>query len=521
MSIEFVPKNIIFDDEVIVKLVTGAEKAYKAVSATYGIGGHFVGFESSNSVYPKFTKDGVSVARQIVLPAPAENIGALLLIQAANKQVEQTGDGTTLTVVLAYEIIKAGLKAISMGINPAILRSEITNTLSIIIKKLIELSIPSSPELLRNVATIAANNNEALGTIIANAVTDVGKYGVVTHDRSKTGKTYVQYSDGYSFDNGIKWREFVTNAQTQTLEIENPLILVSDKQIAHGNHINKISKIANKRSLIIINDNYQEDCEAHVAVLASFKEGHRIYNIKTNIGDPMRRKYALEDIAALCNTEVYRGEWVSIADSNFGNCTKVVSSFSKTTITGTQVDRRVNELKASLSNVDSEYEIDLIKESIAKLSNGVATIFVGGATEVEHKELADRVDDAIRACVSAQEEGVVDGGGVALINVLKTFLKDTEGFTLSSGDRIFFEVLQKPIQKILSNANMKSDLIVEKILKDEAHGYNINTGLSTKESMIVSHVIDPLKVVRTALINATSVASIMLQTNVLITAQKD
>jgi len=509
---EFAARDIIFDDEVTKKLFFGAEKVYKAVSATYGIGGHLVGYESyQGTVYPKFTKDGVSVARQIILADQAENIGALLLIQAANKQVQDTGDGTTLTVVLAYEIIKAGLKAINAGVNPTILRRNIEQTTARVIESLTAASIKATPELLRNVATISCNNDSVMGNMIADAVLKVGECGIVSHDKSKTGKTYVEYSNGYEFNHGIKWREFITNLSKATLEVNNPLVVVTDKTLSWGNDLNKIVQAANKRPLIIISDEFVEDSEAFQAILKGRKEGYQIFNIKTNINAPIQRKYMLDDIAAICGTEVYSKEWLSFTEADFGTCDKITSAFNKTTIIGAEPTRRVSELTASLSNIDEPYEMDLAKESIAKLTGGMAIIRVYAPTESELNELIDRVDDSIRATKSAQEEGVVNGGGVALLKAIP----------FPRFDDIVIDAIQKPIAKLLSNANHKSDLIIEKILHCEAQGYNVFNGETTEDSMIEQNICDPLKVIRSALLNAVSVASIALQTNVLITVDKE
>jgi chaperonin GroEL len=509
---EFLPRNIIFDEEVIKKLFIGAEKVYKAVSATYGIGGKLVGFENySGTIWPKFTKDGVSVAKQIILADQAENIGAMLLIQAAMKQLSDTGDGTTLTVILAYEIIKAGLKSINSGINPTVLRQQIEKTTQLVIERLGINSEPVTPKLLHNVATISCNNDEALGNMIADAVLKVGEFGIVTHDKSKTGKTYAEYSSGYEFNYGIKWREFITNLSKATLELENPLILVSDKTLSWGNDINRIVQTSKNRPLVIISDEFTEDGEAFQAILKGRKEGYQIFNIKTNINLPIERKYLLADIAAICGTEVYGKEWVSFEESDFGTCKKIVSAFNKTTIFGQDAKRRIAELKASLSNIDDEYEKDIAKKSIARLSGGMAVIRVHAPTETEQNELLDRVDDAIRSCKSAQEEGIVNGGGVALLQATSPEFAEPD---------IIIEAIQKPIAKLLSNANRKSDLIIEKILKGEAQGYNIFTGDTTEETMIEQRICDPLKVIRSALLNAVSVAIISLQTSVLITVDK-
>jgi len=513
---EFTPKELYFNNEAIQPLLTGAEKVYKAVSSTYGIAGHLVGFDSPNSVYPRFSKDGVSVSRQIALPDKAENIGAMLLIQAANKQVSDTGDGTTLTVILAYEIIKAGLKSVNSGVNPTVLRNEINECVGRIIEKLTLASIKVTPKLLHDVAIISCNNDSKLGGLIADAILKVGEYGVVTHDKSKTGCTYTEYSDGYQFNYGIKYQQFITNQRKQILELENPLVIISEKPLSWGDDLNKLVQASNKKPIVIINDELSEDGEAFQTILEAAKKGFRLYVIKTNINEPMRRKYVLDDLATLCGTKVYTKGWAKFEKSDFGTCEKIVSMPSKTTIITDKVAlRRIKELKVSLSNTDNDAEKELIKESIARLSNGVATIRVSGATETEQLEILDRVDDAIRACKSAQEEGVIDGGGVAL-------LKTANGFNqLAPGWNIILEAIQKPIAKLLSNANLKSDLIVEKILTGEAKGYDIFSGETTKTSMIENNIIDPLKVVRTALINAVSVASIVLQTNVLITDCKE
>jgi chaperonin GroEL len=504
---KFTNKKFKFNKEAIDALLEGAKVVYDAVRITMGPAGKLV-VSDQKSVYPTATKDGVTVASMIKLKDPFKDLGAQLLIQAARRQVTESGDGTTLTIVLAYAMLKYGIDAIVSGCyNSTVLIYDMEHNLKEAIGRLKEISKQvTNKKELESVATIACNGNKEIGEMIAKAITKVGKYGIVSKSKSLNTKNYVTFTNGYEWNRGIEHQNFMTD--NGSLNIQDPYILVTDKPISWGSDLIKVCGIVKTEPLVIIAENVKD--EALLAIMKSKEKGYNISVISIG-GIGLESKYKLEDIAALTGATLISDEsgvdiTKNIELKHFGTCKKISSFFRyKTAIFGTDATKRVEGLKSRLKTVDNSYEAEIIKESIAKLTGGIAIIHVGGNSETEQEELLDRVDDAILATRAAQEEGIVAGGGVALIKL--------QGNNPSS----FLSIFKTPIKQILENADFPGfdDISFCKSLLNGG-GYSLESRESTSESMIEQNIIDPTKVIRTALLNSFSVVKMMLQSRVLV-----
>ena len=490
-------------------LMAGAKIICDAVTATMGPRGRLVTYRQPGVLYPVATKDGVSVARMCFLRDPEENIGAMMMMQAANRQVRDTGDGTTLVCLLAYKI----MCLIWAGHNPA----EIEKVLHDAIKRIEKLATPCTDvKTLSQVATIAANGDEQLGAFIAEAVYKTGKNGIVLCEKSPSNQTYIEYQNGYQFQSGIQFSDFINAPQKGAFETDSPLIVVTDHELAWGTDVRQfLEKViptpayqSNPRPIVIFSPDVKDE------VLQIFVKNFKqlpICPIKP-FGIGTERKACLADIAAITGaTYVTDESGIRINDITFemlGTCKKISSRNALTVIVGDrhEKDRRIESLKVQLENTkNDEFQASIIRNSIAKLSGAVAVVFVGGYSETEQRETMDRVDDAIRAAKSAMEEGVVPGGGV-------TLLQNIEGFP---------DLSRAPITKILQNAGLEEseiDHIVRVLETTNGAGYKIDSpGTLTEENMSELGIIDPVKVVRTAILNAFSVAKTMSHVSVIIT----
>lgn len=514
-------KEIRFNKHALNKIYNGVHKVYSAVSPTMGPAGNLVIFDDMGTVYPRSTKDGVTVAQQVSLEDHAENQGASLLIQAANRQVNDSGDGTTLVVVLAHEMIKEGIKAMKRGVNPTLLREGIDTQIKIVISHLKRMSISVDEKGITNVARIATNGNVMLAKLISDAVNKVGKEGLVTKERAKnTNQHEVEYAEGYEFACGNIYREFVNNNKG-TCELESPLVIVSDKPLAWGKDLEHIAKLVDKRPTAIFCETIKD--EALQGMVNNVKNGYRIIPIRPG-ALPMERRYRLADIAALTGafymSDHTAMDYKDLKEEHLGTCERIVSRPKKTVLFGgdkESIERRVKELKLTRGIKDDEQELEYIDKSIAKLKGGMAIIRVGGSSETEQDEILDRVDDAIHACKSAQEEGIVAGGGVALLQILNKLTNIFSNKDKSMGATVVNKALEAPARKILSNADIKPNKFIDEIKKSSALGYNLFArSLLRVQSMVGFEVIDPTKVLRTGLLNASSVAKMVLQSKVLI-----
>jgi len=502
----FEAKTLIFNDDVSDKFLEGAKAVYDAVTTTMGPGGNFVVFEESNRLYPTITKDGVSVARRIQLKDKFADMSAQLMIESANKQVHETGDGTTLTILLTFELYKAGIEALKTKKNRAEFKAELQKSVDKVQKRLKEVAIPITPEMLVDIATISCNNDKELGLMIADAITKVGPLGIVTAGKSNKSCNFIEHSHGYSWKRGVEYPEFMT--KVGKLEYPECMIVVTNEPINWATDLVKLIEIVGLEPTVIIAPHIKD--EAMGAIRHNTQKGNcRLAVISPEaIGES--QMYELLDICALTGAKMLSAETGNqlrnIKAEDIGKCISLTSNMQKdTTIISENLDTyhdRIEELKALLISKHGQPEENMIKNSLAKLTGGIAEIKVHASTETEQREIMDRVDDAILACRSAIEEGIVEGGGVALNKIALELNWDISP--------VIYNVLRKPIRKILKNADFEEDVIVDII--DNARAYVAEKRNVSDDGMITLGVIDPVKVIRTALNNAISISGLLLQT---------
>jgi len=528
-------KNITFSKEARNKLAAGVDKLANAVTSTLGPSGRNVIIEQDNGL-PVSTKDGVTVAKSITLKDKVENLGAQIVKQAAIKTGEQAGDGTTTSTLLAQSILSEGLDRIKLGSNSV----EIKRGIDKAVKEVVEFLEGESKEItdeeqLKQVATISANNDTEVGELIATAMDKVGRDGVITIEESKTGETYLETVEGVQFNRGYKSPYFVTDNSTMTAVLQDPLILITDKRL---NQIKELLPVLEgvsqqTKSLLIIAEDI--DGEALSTLVVNKMRG--ILNCAVvkapEFGD--RRKAMLEDIATLTGGKVISTEKGMRLDKFqpdwLGKAGKITITKDTTTIIDAKGDEeainiRVEEIKTQIDETTSPYEKEKLQERLSTFIGGVAIVHVGGHTEVEMKEKKDRVDDALHATKAALEEGIVPGGGIALLNASKMLvskLEDVEGDE-AVGYEIIVSAIERPFYKILENAGYDHDrigdieeAIIEK--NDFWQGYNPRT--VTLVDMFNSGIIDPAKVTRLALENAASVAGTLLITEAVVSNGKE
>ncbi len=524
-------KEISFNAEAREKLKAGVDALCNAVKVTLGPKGRNVILQKSFGA-PTITKDGVTVAKDIELEDPVQNMGAQLVKEVASKTADIAGDGTTTATVLAQAMVNAGMKNVVAGANPMDLKRGIDKATKVIIEELKKQSevIGDDYEKIKQVGSISANNDEEIGTLIADAMRRVSKDGVITVEESKGTDTYVDEVKGMQFDRGYLSPYFVTNAENMTTEYEEPLILIHDKKISNMQEIVPVLEkvISAGRPLLII----AEDIESQalgVLVVNRLRAQLKIVAVKApGFGD--RRKAMLEDIAILTGGTViseekgYKLENVEL--EHLGRAEKITVDKDNTTIVngrGTQdmITARINQIKAQIDTTTSDYDKEKLQERLAKLAGGVAVLYVGAATEVEMKEKKARVDDALSATRAAVEEGIVTGGGVALINTIKSIEKlkgSNDDETI--GIQIVKKALEAPIRTIAENAGVEGSVVLMEVLKSKgATGYNART--DKYEDLKKAGVIDPTKVTRIALENAASIAAMILTTECVINDKKE
>jgi chaperonin GroEL len=519
-------KEINFDRKAREKLRSGVDALANAVKVTLGPKGRNVVIQKSFGA-PQITKDGVTVAREIELEDPVENMGAQMVKEVASKTADIAGDGTTTATVLAQAMINAGLKNVTAGANPMDLKRGIDKAVQAVVENLQSQTevIGDDFEKIRQVGAISANNDDQIGQLIADAMKRVSKDGVITVEEAKGTETYVEEVLGMQFDRGYLSPYFVTDTENMTVEYESPYILIHDKKIANIQDIVPILEkvIQAGRSLLII----AEDIESQalgVLVVNRLRAQLKVVAVKApGFGD--RRKAMLEDIAVLTGGTVIseeKGYKLENADiSHLGTAEKIAIDKDNTTIVNgggkqEQIDARINQIKQQIENTTSDYDREKLQERLAKLAGGVAVLYVGAATEVEMKEKKDRVDDALHATRAAVEEGIVAGGGVALvraIDALKSLQGENEDQTI--GIQIVRKALEAPLRIIADNAGMEGSVVFQKVAASKgADGYNARTNVY--EDLKKAGVIDPTKVTRIALENAGSIAGMVLTTEVVV-----
>ncbi len=514
-------KTILFGSEAREKLKKGVDTMANAVKLTLGPKGRNVILDKKFGA-PSVTKDGISVAKEIDLKDPVENMGAQLVKEVASKTADSAGDGTTTATLLAQSIFANGIKNVAAGANPMDLKRGIDKAIAAVVEQLKKNSKPiSGSKEIEQVATISANNDSMIGKMIADAMDQVGKDGVITVEEAKGTATEVKVVEGMEFDRGYLSPYFVTNTEKMETELENPYILIYDKKVSSMKELLPLLESVSQtgKPLLIIAEDVDGEALATL-VVNKIRGALKVAAVKApGFGD--RRKAMLEDIAVLTGGTVVseeQGYKLENATLDYlGTAEKVNMDKENTVIVNgngkkEDIQARVNQLKAQIESTTSDYDREKLQERLAKLSGGVAILYIGAATEVEMKEKKDRVDDALHATRAAVQEGIVPGGGVALIRTLDAIAGvqvDNEDQT--TGVTIVQSSLEAPLRTIVANAGGEGSIVLQRVKegKDD-FGYNART--DTYEHLYKAGVIDPTKVTRLALENAASIASLLLTT---------
>ncbi len=520
-------KQLLFDDQARARMLQGVEKLADAVAVTMGPTGRNVIIDKSFGG-PTVTKDGVTVAKEVELEDRFENMGAKLVVEVAQKTSDLAGDGTTTATVLARSIFKEGLRNIVAGSNPSAIRRGIDKAVEAAVAKLQEMAKPvSHRDEVANVGAISANNDMSIGNLLAESLERVGKDGVITVEEGKTANTNVEYVDGMQFDKGFVSPYFINTPADMSCTFENALILLYEKKISNIRDLvpvlEKVS--ASGQPLLIIS----EDVDAEALTLLVVNKLRGTLNVcavkAPGFGD--RRKAMMGDIATLTGgtfiSEDLGVQLEKVSLENLGRAKKVVVDKNNTTIVEgggdrKTIDQRVAQIRAQIEQTDSEYDKEKFQERLAKLAGGVAVISVGAETEADMKQKKARVEDALHATRAAVEEGILPGGGVALIRCREAVksvvdsLKDDE----KTGADIILRALEAPLRQIADNAGIDGSVVADEVSQKPVNtGYDANKGEYV--DMLKSGIIDPVKVVRTALANAASISGLLLTTEALVT----
>jgi chaperonin GroEL len=520
-------KVIYFYIEARNKMKKGVDTLANAVKVTLGPKGRNVVIEKKFGA-PAVTKDGVTVAKEIELEDPIENMGAQMVKEVASKTADIAGDGTTTATVLAQSIISEGLKMVAAGANPMDLKRGIDKAVSLVVANLKSQSqtVGSDSKKIQQVATISANNDETIGKLIAEAFAKVGKEGVITVEEAKGTDTTVDVVEGMQFDRGYISAYFVTNTEKMEADLQNPYILIYDKKIAAMKDILPLlEKVAQSgRPLVIIAEDLEGEALSTL-VVNKLRGTLKVAAVKApGFGD--RRKEMLQDIAVLTGGTVISEEMgykLEGADlTSLGQAASITIDKDNTVIVGgkgkkSDITGRVNQIKAQIETTTSDYDKEKLQERLAKLAGGVAVLYVGAATEVEMKEKKDRVDDALHATRAAVEEGIVPGGGVAFIRSIESLEAKVKGQIAdeATGMAIVRRALEEPIRILTANAGIDGSIVVQKI-KEGKGDFGFNARTEEYENLFKAGVIDPTKVSRVALENAASIAGMLLTTECVI-----
>ena len=514
-------KEILFDVKAREKLARGVDKLANAVKVTLGPKGRNVVIEKSFGA-PVITKDGVTVAKEIELTDRFENMGAQLVKEVASKTSDAAGDGTTTATILAQAIYREGTKLVAAGRNPMAIKRGIDKAVEGLIAELSNLAKPTRDQKeIAQIGTISANSDATIGNIIAEAMSKVGKEGVITVEEAKGLETTMDVVEGMRFDRGYLSPYFVTNTEKMVCEMDNPYILCTEKKISSMKDmlpvLEQVAKV--NRPLMIIAEDVEGEALATL-VVNKLRGALQVVAVKApGFGD--RRKAMLQDIAVLTGGQVASDDTGSKLESmtlaELGTAKRIVIDKENTTIVdgagkGDDIKARVKQIRAQVEDSTSDYDREKLQERLAKLVGGVAVVHVGAATEVEMKEKKDRVEDALNATRAAVEEGIVPGGGTALIRVSKVLndIKPADDDELA-GVNIIRRSIEEPLRQIAHNAGFEGSIVVEKVRQGK-DGFGFNAATGEYEDLIKAGVIDPKKVTRTALQNAASVASLLLTT---------
>jgi chaperonin GroEL len=523
-------KELFFDTNARDRLKKGVDALADAVKVTLGPKGRNVIIDKKFGA-PTITKDGVTVAKEIELAEPIENMGAQLVKEVASKTADNAGDGTTTATVLTQAIFNAGIKNVAAGANPMDLKRGIDKAVKAVVAQLRENSKPiSTSKEIQQVATVSANNDEEIGKMIADAMEKVGKDGVITVEEAKGTETEVRTVEGMQFDRGYLSPYFVTNTEKMEVELERPYILIYDKKISSMKELLPVLEpvAQSGRPLLIISEDVDGEALATL-VVNKIRGALKVAAVKApGFGD--RRKAMLEDIAILTGGTVIseeRGYKLENATLDYlGTAEKINIDKDNTTIVNgagdsAAIQARIGEIKAQVEKTTSDYDREKLQERLAKLSGGVAILYIGAATEVEMKEKKDRVDDALHATRAAVQEGVVVGGGVALVRASSALEKvKGENEDEITGVNIIRIALESPLRTIVENAGGEGSVIINKIKENKGNfGYNARTDVF--EDLFEAGVIDPTKVTRLALENAASIAALLLTTECVVADVKE
>ncbi len=520
-------KQLLYGEEARKAIQKGVDKLANAVKVTLGPRGRNVVLDKKYGS-PTIINDGVTIAKEIELEDPYENMGAQLVKEVASKTSDIAGDGTTTATILAQAIYNEGMKNITAGTNPMPVKRGIEKAINAIVENLKKISKPiKDNKEIEQVATISANNDKEIGEKIAKAMAKVGKDGVITVEEAKGIETTVEFTEGMQFDQGYISPYFVTNPDKMIAELENPYILIHDKKISSMKDLLPILQavVEKGRSILIIAEDVEGEALATL-VVNKLKGTFGCIAVKApGFGD--RRKAMLEDIAILTGGRVISEEvglkLEKAQISDLGEAKKVVVDKDNTTIVEgagkkKDIDARISQIKLQIEETKSDYDREKLQERLAKLAGGVAVINVGAATETEMKEKKARVEDALHATRAATEEGIVPGGGVALLRsmeVLDNLKVDDDEEAI--GVKIVKKALEMPIRQITYNAGVDGSIIIEKILKEKDYNMGFDANDGQIKDLVKEGIIDPTKVTRTALQNAASIAALLLTTETLVT----
>ncbi|MBS7542088.1 chaperonin GroEL [Ancylobacter oerskovii] len=519
-------KDVKFSVEARDKMLRGVDILANAVKVTLGPKGRNVVIDKSFGA-PRITKDGVTVAKEIELEDKFENMGAQMVREVASKTNDLAGDGTTTATVLAQAIVREGAKAVAAGMNPMDLKRGIDLAAAEAIKDIEKRAkkVKSSGEVAQ-VGTISANGDTAIGEMIAGAMQKVGNEGVITVEEAKTAETELDVVEGMQFDRGYLSPYFVTNAEKMVVDLEDPYILIHEKKLSTLQPLLPVLEavVQSGKPLLIIAEDVEGEALATL-VVNKLRGGLKVAAVKApGFGD--RRKAMLEDIAILTAGQVISEELgiklESVALNMLGRAKKVLIEKEKTTVVDgagkkKDIEGRVAQIKAQIEETTSDYDREKLQERLAKLAGGVAVIRVGGATEIEVKEKKDRIDDALNATRAAVQEGIVPGGGIALLRAKKAIEKLTsDNADIQAGIKIVVKSLEAPIRQIAENAGVEGSIVVGKVQESKDQNFGFNAQTEQFVDMIEAGIVDPAKVVRTALQDAASVAGLLITTEAMV-----
>jgi chaperonin GroEL len=519
-------KHVHFSSDARDRMLRGVDILANAVKVTLGPKGRNVVIDKSFGA-PRITKDGVTVAKDIELEDKFENMGAQMLREVASKTNDVAGDGTTTATVLAQAIVREGVKYVTAGMNPMDLKRGVDMAVEAAIKdiKARAKKVKSTDEVAQ-VGTISANGDALIGKMIANAMQKVGNEGVITVEEAKTAETEVDIVEGMQFDRGYLSPYFITNADKMTVELDDPYILIHEKKLSSLQAMLPVLEavVQTGKPLLIIAEDVEGEALATL-VVNKLRGGLKVAAVKApGFGD--RRKAMLEDIAVLTAGEMIAEDLgiklESVTLNMLGRAKKVrIDKENTTIIDGSgkkkDIESRVNQIKAQVEETTSDYDREKLQERLAKLAGGVAVIRVGGATEVEVKEKKDRVDDALNATRAAVEEGIVPGGGTALLRAKGAVSKlKSEHVDVQAGINIVMKALEAPIRQIVENAGVEGSIVVNKINENKSQTFGFNAQTEEYVDLLSAGIVDPAKVVRTALQDAASVAGLLITTEAMI-----